>query len=30
MKITLEKFFELYRKYFGKLTQGQVEGLEFL
>lgn len=30
MKITLELFFELYRKYFGKLTQGQVEGIEFL
>lgn len=30
MKITIEKFFELYRKYFGKLTQGQVEGIEFL
>jgi len=30
MKITIEKFFELYRKAFGKLTQMQVEGYEFL
>lgn len=30
MKITIEKFFELYRKYFGKLSHPQVEGYEFL
>lgn len=30
MKITIEKFFELYRSAFGKLTQMQVEGYEFL
>lgn len=30
MKITLQKFFELYRSSFGKLSQQQVEGIEFL
>ena len=30
MRITIEKFFELYRKYFGKLAHHQVEGYEFL